>query len=222
MGSIVGGLYAVGYSAAQLESIVVSVDWDIVFDDRASRRDIAMERKRYESRYNISLPVQEWEISLPAGVVAGQRVGLLLTETTVPAHHITDFTKLQVPFACVAADLERGEAVVLKDGDLADAIRASMAIPTVFAPVMIGDRLLVDGGAVRNLPVQDARGAGGGCRHRDRRLGFLPRARSADRCVDDHEPDDGDGYREGKRRTACPGRSRCPPVDARRLNARLH
>ncbi len=160
MGSIVGGLYAVGYSAAQLESIVVSVDWDVVFDDRASRRDIAMERKRYESRYNISLPVRDWEISLPAGVVAGQRVGLLLTETTAPAHHIRDFTRLQVPFTCVAADIERGEAVVLKEGDLADAIRASMAIPTVFTPVMIGDRLLVDGGAVRNLPVQDAKALG--------------------------------------------------------------
>jgi NTE family protein len=119
-----------------------------------------MERKRYENRYNISLPVHAWEISLPAGVVGGQRVGLLLTETTAPAHHIRDFTELQIPFACVAADLERGEAVVLKHGDLGDAIRASMAIPTIFTPVTIGDRLLVDGGAVRNLPVQDAKALG--------------------------------------------------------------
>lgn len=160
MGSVVGGLYAVGYSAAQLESIVVSVDWDVVFDDRASRRDVAMERKRFENRYNISLPLQDWEVSLPAGVVAGQRVGLLLTETTAPAHSVTDFTRLPIPFACVAADLERGEAVVLKNGDLGDAIRASMAIPTVFTPVMIDGRILVDGGAVRNLPVQDAKALG--------------------------------------------------------------
>ncbi len=160
MGSIVGGLYAAGYTPAQLESIVVSVDWATVFDDAASRRDIAVERKRYDARYNVTLPVQDWSISLPAGVVAGQRVGLLLAETTAPAHGVRDFTDLPRPFACVAADLESGEAVVLNSGDLADAIRASMAIPTIFTPRTIGDRLLVDGGAVRNLPVQDARALG--------------------------------------------------------------
>lgn len=160
MGSIVGGLYAVGYSPAQLESIVVSVDWATVFDDRASRRDIAVERKRYDARYNLSLPVRDWSVSLPAGVVAGQRVGMLLAETTAPAHSVKDFAKLPRPFACVAADLESGEAVVLKHGDLADAIRASMAIPTVFTPVTIDNHLLVDGGAVRNLPVEDARALG--------------------------------------------------------------
>jgi NTE family protein len=162
MGSIVGGLYAVGYTAAQLESIVVSVDWEVIFDDRAPRTEIAVERKRYDGRYNLSLPVRDWTVSLPAGVIAGQRVGLLLAEATIPVHQVRDFARLPIPFACVAADLERGDAVTLDSGDLADAIRASMAIPTVFTPVTIGNRLLVDGGAVRNLPVQDARALGAG------------------------------------------------------------
>src|SRR5438046_661600 len=160
MGSVVGGLYAVGYTAAQLDTIVRTEDWYRLLTDPVDRRDLAVDRKFTEDHYLLTLPIQRGGIKLPRSVVAGQRVSQLLTRLTWSAHAIRDFRALPIPFAAVATDLETSRAVVLDHGFLPDAIRASMALPSVFSPVDLGDTAVIDGGVVRNLPAQDARALG--------------------------------------------------------------
>src|SRR5438477_1049 len=160
MGSVVGGLYAVGYTAAQLDTIVRTEDWYRLLTDPVDRRDLAVDRKFTEDHYLLTLPIQRGGIKLPKSVVTGQRVSQLLTRLTWSAHAIRDFRALPIPFAAVATDLETSRAVVLDHGFLPDAIRASMALPSVFSPVDLGDTAVIDGGVVRNLPAQDARALG--------------------------------------------------------------
>ena len=156
MGSIVGGLYAIGYSPAELEEIILSQNWDEILLDEISLRSISIEEKDDWSKYIGSFPIADGKINLPAGLVAGQQVHSLINKLCISVHHIEDFSKLPIPFLCIATDIETGEAVILKDGFLPDAIRASMSIPSVFAPIEIEGQLLVDGGLIRNFPVSDA------------------------------------------------------------------
>jgi NTE family protein len=160
MGAIVGGLYACGYSASEIESIIVHVDWEDMFSDAVGRRKLAMAYKPWDARYAMTFPMDGWRVDLPSGLVAGQKITKLLSRLTLSVDRTGDFGDLSVPFVCVATDIVTGEAVVLDGGDLADAIRASMAIPTIFTPVVIDDRLLVDGGVARNLPAVDVRNMG--------------------------------------------------------------
>jgi NTE family protein len=160
MGSVVGGLYAVGYTAAQLDTIVSTEDWFRLLTDPVDRRDLTVDRKFTEDHYLVTLPIQRGGIKLPKSVVPGQRISQLLTGLTWSAHPIRDFRALPIPFAAVATDLETSKAVVLDHGFLPDAIRASMALPSVFSPVELADTAVIDGGVVRNLPAQDARALG--------------------------------------------------------------
>jgi NTE family protein len=160
MGAVIGGLYSVGYSVAQIESISVHVDWEEMFSDAIGRRERAVVYKWWDSRYAMSFPLEGWRPQLPSGLIAGQRITKLLSRLTLPVANVKDFTRLPTPFTCVATDIVNGEAVVLESGNLAEAIRASMAVPTMFTPVTIDGRLLVDGGVARNLPAQDARALG--------------------------------------------------------------
>ncbi len=160
MGAVIGALYSIGYSAAEMESIVTEMDWDDFFDDDVGRLYVPVEEKRWHDRYMISLSLEGTSIRLPAGVVAGQKISTWLAYRTLPVHHVNDFHNLPIPFACVATDLENGLPVTLDHGNLAEALRASMAIPTVFTPVVIGNRLYVDGFLSRNLPAQEVRELG--------------------------------------------------------------
>ena len=155
MGAIIGGLYAMGYSAAELEEIALHVDWQALFADETKRRHIPIEEKLWDGRFLVSLPIKNGGVSLPSELVYGHQVRLLLSRLTWPFHDVDDFSNLPIPFACVATDLETGDPVVLNSGDLAKAMQASSAIPSIFAPVEIDGRVLVDGGLLRNLPVQD-------------------------------------------------------------------
>ncbi|MFZ5433707.1 MAG: patatin-like phospholipase family protein [Calditrichota bacterium] len=157
MGAIIGSLYSIGYSTAFIESLVVHEQWGELFDDTPGRRGLAMEQKLYDERYQLSIPIRRHSLGLPTGLIPGQNVSLLLEWLMWPVREVRDFKKLPRPFVCVATDLETGEAVVLERGNLPEAVRASFAIPSVFTPVYMDGRMLVDGGVVRNLPAQDVR-----------------------------------------------------------------
>lgn len=160
MGSIIGGLYSIGYSAAQIEELVLATDWDDLFSDSFSRNNQPMVDKLYADRYIAELPFGKKTIQLPSSLVAGNKLFLLFSELTAGVRTIDDFNQFPIPFACIATDLVTGEPVVLRSGSLADAMLASMAVPTVFSPVRIDGRPLVDGGIVRSVPVTDVREMG--------------------------------------------------------------
>lgn len=160
MGSIIGGLYSLGYSAEELETLVLSQNWNDVLFDIIPRNSISLEEKESDGRYALTFPIKGLGVSLPKGLVAGQNVSQFISRLTVSAHQITDFNKLPIPFLCIATNIETGEPVVLDSGFLPEAIRASMSIPSMFTPVIYEDKLLMDGGLVRNFPVSDCRKMG--------------------------------------------------------------
>ena len=153
MGGLVGGLYAIGYSGKEIREIVMSQNWDRVLSDDVPRAKTSHIKKRFDRRYQADLPMTGWRPRAPSGLIAGQNVSKLLSSLTAPYHGVRDFDSLPTPFRCVAADLVSGEAIALGSGSLPEAMRATMSIPTVFAPVPYADTLLfVDGGVINNFP----------------------------------------------------------------------
>ena len=162
MGAIIGGLYASGMSLEEIEQAVDEIDWDGVFDDSTYRADKTFRRKRDDDDYLIKRPLgfSDGRVKMPLGVIQGQKIDLVLAKLTLPVALIDDFDKLEIPFRSVAADIVTGEQVVLGTGNLATAIRASMSIAAVMAPVLIDGRMLVDGGIAANLPISVVREMG--------------------------------------------------------------
>ena len=160
MGALIGSLYAIGYSAGGLEHIATTLDWPYYFQDAPQRELVGMDRRIMGPRTLISFPISDGRISLPSGVVAGQRVSDLLARLTWPVQTERDFRRFPIPFAAVATDLATRDAVVMDSGSLAEDLRASMSLPGLFTPVEVNGRLLTDGGIVRNLPAQEARAMG--------------------------------------------------------------
>jgi NTE family protein len=159
MGSVVGGIYATGRSAAELEQIVRSMDWASLFSGRPDRRTLPVGRRtdRHAPVAGVSF---DWKkIQLPGGLLAEHRINRFLIENLSPAGYSIagDFDRLPVPFRAVAGDLGTGDPVVLAKGDLARAVRASMSIPLVFPPIEWEGRKLVDGLIVDNLPIDVAK-----------------------------------------------------------------
>jgi NTE family protein len=160
MGSILGALYAIGYSADSIEKIARHIDWDLLLSNQSSMRSIIMEEKDEYSKYDIELPwVNNW-FRFATGVIEGQELWLKFDELFRPVYAIKDFSKFSIPFKCVAADISTGEAVVMDTGEIVTALRASMAIPSVFTAVEYEGKKLVDGGIVRNFPVKDVKKMG--------------------------------------------------------------
>ncbi len=159
MGAVVGGLYAAGFSADEIEVLFRELEWSSGFRDKPQRGDLTYRRKQDDRRYlvDFDLGFHNGEFHLPRGLLEGQNLNVVLKALTARAGNIQQFDELAVPYRAVAADLETGESVVIGTGDLANAIHASMAIPGVYAPVELNDRLLVDGGVADNLPVQVVR-----------------------------------------------------------------
>ena len=156
MGSVVGGLYAMGYTPEMLRNVSLQINWSRVFSDQPERRNLPIERKSDDGRVLFVLPMNGVVPTLPSSIIEGQRISQLLTGLTWPAHPVTDFATLPRPFGAVATAVDSGQAIPLRGGYLPEVIRASLAIPGVFAPVEINGRLLIDGGVARNLPAQDA------------------------------------------------------------------
>ncbi|MEM9294027.1 MAG: patatin-like phospholipase family protein [Acidobacteriota bacterium] len=162
MGAVVGGLYAAGYSADTLEELVSSIDWSTVMRDRPQRVNLSFRRKEDSRQYpfDLELGLREGRLLWPRGLSNGQNLFLLLRNYTLPVRHVDDFAHLPIPFRAIAADVQTGERVPIASGDLAYAIRASMAIPGYFTPVELDGRTLVDGGVVDNLPIDEVRAMG--------------------------------------------------------------
>ncbi len=161
-GSAVGALYASGMSVEEIERRFISLDWLSSFRDDPGRAYKPVRRKLNDWRFPITpgIGVDADGIELGGGIVAGQNLGFILNELTHDSALVDDFDELPIPFRAVATDLETGEQVVIGDGNLAEAIRASMSIPGVYAPVTRDGRLLIDGGIANNLPVSVARSMG--------------------------------------------------------------
>jgi NTE family protein len=159
MGSIVGGAYASGRQPADLERVVLATDWDAVFSDRPPRAEISSRRKQddYKTLFAPEFGVKDGGLVLPKGIIAGVTIEAYFRALADPAVGLTSFQQLPIPFQAVATDIETGEAVVLDRGGVAQAMRASMAIPGAISPVEIEGRLLVDGGVANNLPIDQTR-----------------------------------------------------------------
>lgn len=160
MGAVIGGLYASGYSAAQIDSVFQSTDFDELLRDYIPRSSKNFFEKRNDEMYAISLPFNKFRLGIPTALSKGTYNYNLLANLAHKVRHVRDFSKLPVPFFCVATDIETGEEVVLDKGYLVQAIQASSAFPSLFSPVEIGGRVLVDGGVVNNYPVEEIRRRG--------------------------------------------------------------
>jgi NTE family protein len=158
MGSVVGGFYASGMSPAEMQRLLLTIDWEDILDDRPSRDRLSFRRKQDDALnyFDLEMGLTRNGIAFPSGLIAGQKLGFLLKSLTLGTVGIGSFDDLPIPFRCVATDIGTGDKVVLSDGSLAEAIRASVSIPGIFSPVPRGSWLLVDGGLVENLPVSEA------------------------------------------------------------------
>ncbi len=159
MGAVIGGLYASGMTASQIDETIRSVDWQEAFRDSPPRRELTFRRKQDDRNFLVRLPLglKHGHLLLPKGFIQGQKLEETLRQLTLPFSNSTDFDRLPTPFRAVATDLVTGSAVLLDRGDLAIALRASMSAPGVFAPVEYQGKLLVDGGLAENLPIDVAR-----------------------------------------------------------------
>ncbi len=155
MGSIVGALYASGYSADEIEAVITAVNWRDMLSDDPPRDQLPMRRKDADLRYllNFKFGIRRGKLIFPRGVLQGQKLLLLLRRLTLPVWDVEHFDELPIPFRCIGTDIGNGEMVVFEDGDLALAIRASMSVPAAFAPIRVNGRMMVDGGIVNNVPV---------------------------------------------------------------------
>ncbi len=160
MGSVIGGLYASGYNASQIDSIFRETNFDELIQDYIPRSSKSFFEKRNDERYAITLPFNKFSIGIPLAYSKGMYNYNLLTRLTHKVRHINDFSKLPIPFVCIATDIEKGEEVVLKSGYLPQAILASSAFPTLFSPVEIDGKMLIDGGVTNNYPVEEVRKMG--------------------------------------------------------------
>lgn len=162
MGAIIGGLYASGYTADEIEQLLIETDWTKALTDKPARQNRTMRKKDLERQFLIPYRVgfNKGRLQLPLGAIEGQHLDQIFHKMLLPVVGISDFDDLPTPFRAVATDLVTGEAVVLAEGSLANSLRASMSVPGVFAPVKIDDRLLVDGGMANNLPVSVVREMG--------------------------------------------------------------
>ena len=159
MGSIVGGLYAAGYTPQQIKAILDRVEWNEVFSSKPQRRLLRYDKKR-DSDYLLEVGLKMDEIVLPGGILSGYKLDALLNSVCLPVAHIRDFDRLPIPYRAVATDIVNGDMVILDQGSLAEAMRISMSIPGVFPPYHYQGRLLVDGGLVQNLPVETVKAMG--------------------------------------------------------------
>jgi NTE family protein len=160
MGSIVGSLYAIGYRSDTLSNLFKTTDWDLILSNKLPENKVIFTEKKYFNNSIMSFPISSRKVRLPSGLIYGQQIEKMLSYYAWPAADIKDFSKLPIPFLCIGTDLISCKKVVLKNGYLPDAIRASMAVPSIFTPIKIDTAILIDGGFVRNIAVSELKEMG--------------------------------------------------------------
>ena len=160
MGSIIGGLYAVGYDPDMMQKLCTEQNWDLIIKDQIPRKFIPLEKRINERHYLVSLPYKDGKMKLKRSLIDGMYVNMLLTRLMMPAYKQRDFSKLPVPFLCMATDMISADAIEFNKGSLAQSIRSSMSIPFLFEPVDYEGYLLCDGGLTNNFPVRNVREKG--------------------------------------------------------------
>ncbi|WP_299250063.1 patatin-like phospholipase family protein [uncultured Lacinutrix sp.] len=160
MGAIIGSLYASGYSGKQLDSIFKNVDFDKILNDEIPRDAKTFYERENHEKYAIVLPFDHFKMHLPSALSRGQNTFNLLSKLTLHVNDVEDFSKLPIPFFCIATNIETGQPVVLDKGNLAQSVKASGAFPSLFEPVAIDEQLLIDGGVTNNYPIDELRAKG--------------------------------------------------------------
>ncbi|WP_282161958.1 patatin-like phospholipase family protein [Ulvibacterium marinum] len=160
MGAIVGGLYAAGYSAMELDSLFRAIDFANLIRDNLPRDAKTFYEKEDSERYAITLPFNNFKVSVPPAYSGGQNIYNELVRLLYHVRDVKDFSKLPIPFLCIATNAETGEEVLLNEGYLPEAVMASGALPSLFEPASVDDRILIDGGVVNNYPIDEVRKMG--------------------------------------------------------------
>ncbi|HID38130.1 MAG TPA: hypothetical protein EYP36_01270 [Calditrichaeota bacterium] len=162
VGSMIGGLYAAGYSPKEIQRIIKSINWSDIYRDETQRTSLFLGQKGEHDRYLLSVRFDGLDPHIPKAFSPGQRLVTILTDLFLKANYQArdNYDVLRIPFRAVATDLVSGKIVVLKDGNLAESINASLALPLLFSPVERDSMLLVDGGLISNLPVNAANNMG--------------------------------------------------------------
>lgn len=160
MGAIIGSLYASGYSGKELDSIFREVNFDDIINDNLPREAKTFYERDNSEKYIITLPFDGFKVKLPSALSRGQNTYNLLSRLTLHVSEIEDFSKLPIPFFCMATNIETGEGIMMESGNLAQAVMASGALPSLFQPVVINDKILIDGGVVNNYPIDELRAKG--------------------------------------------------------------
>lgn len=160
MGAVVGGLYASGYNATQIDSIFRTINFDNLLKDFTPRTSKSFYEKRNDELYAFVLPFNNFKIGIPEALSKGLYNYNLLSSFTKRVRHVRDFNLLKIPFLCIATNIETGDQVILDKGNLAHAMIASSAFPTLFSPVEMNGMLLVDGGVTNNYPIEEVRKMG--------------------------------------------------------------
>jgi NTE family protein len=160
MGAIIGALYASGYSGHQLDSIFKEIDFDKLISDDLPRASKAFHERYNSEKYAVTLPFENFKIKLPSALSRGQNTYSLFSRLTLHVNEIKDFSKLPIPFFCIATNIETGHEVILDSGNLTQSILASGALPSLFQPVLISGQVLIDGGVVNNYPIDELREKG--------------------------------------------------------------
>lgn len=160
MGSIIGALYAIGYSGKEIEKISDHLDWDAILSNKPNYTDISIDEKDEYGKYSVELGIKNLKPQIGTGLIESEELWLTLNELFLPVYNVKDFSKFNIPFKCIATDLSDGKAVVLSEGEIVTAVRSSMAIPSVFTAIDYDSTKLVDGGIIRNFPVTDIKKMG--------------------------------------------------------------
>lgn len=162
IGAYVAGMYALGYSASEIEAIMMNVDWNRGYSDTIPREALSYRDKQLRDKYNIPLNIgyADAEVKAPSGVLRGQTMSLLLRESTDVVREFTSFDELAIPYRAVATDLATSQPVILSGGSVIKAMQASATVPGALQPMLIDGRLLVDGGIANNMPVDVVKAMG--------------------------------------------------------------